>query len=144
MKTPKDHLYVDFIEGELSENDASDVCMLTEGSDIEKKIISNLVKTRETLKASDEVELPEDEEYYDELCERIMLSVDIVDEMKPTSKPIRKKPAQWLGASLFSLSAILACVSYFSSGIDGYDFNLANQSYAATAPLGDMTTPFKE
>lgn len=77
-----DSWYVDYIEGEVSLDQKSDMDLLLMHSSTEKKVVENLQKLKESVKSSDELDLPEDDQYWQSFHKKIMTTVEESSKVK--------------------------------------------------------------
>lgn len=68
--------WVEHLEAEIEPNLAEDLELLLKNSKEDKKILASLKRTREAVKASDDVAMPESGLYYKDLHDKIMAAVD--------------------------------------------------------------------
>lgn len=64
--------WLEFVEGEMDPAMEQDLACLMANSPADREIVRQLATTREFIKRTDEIALPEDGRYYDRLHENIM------------------------------------------------------------------------
>ena len=72
----KEELLVDYIEGELDEVTHRAVEVLIKHSELDRQIVMNLQKTRETVRLLLEDEAPDQEAYHQRLTDKILSATD--------------------------------------------------------------------
>jgi hypothetical protein len=118
--------WVDMVEGEVDPNLEEDLSLLLKNSSSDRKIVESLEKTRHAIKKSDDVPMPESGQYYTDLHDRIMASINEVAPSAPSlaapkgrhSETLKKSftGAKFAWPSLFgalSLSVMVAFISWF-------------------------------
>lgn len=116
-----DDLWLEHIEDELEPNLDDDLTVLLKNSRGDRKIVDGLIRTRRAIKQADEVSLPESGQYYDDLHDRIMASIEpMIHQTTPDDpQPLVRRPARrtkyawpsFIGA--LSISALVASVGWF-------------------------------
>ena len=95
--------WLEFIEGEMPASLEQDMQLLLMNSKKDREIAESIKLTRELVKSSDNVSLPEDGRAYQSLHDRIMKEIEQTSE--PTSPPPKKRSTTrfLFGTALLSL-----------------------------------------
>lgn len=121
----KDDWWLEHLEEELEPNLQEDLELLLKNSKADRQILQSLQRTRDLVKESDDVLMPESGHYYNDLHSRIMAAID--EEAAPVSGVssgslkkssfARRGRAVWptiFGTS--TLAILMAFVSWYSIG----------------------------
>lgn len=77
-----DSWQVDYIEGEVTEEQRADMELLLQHSPMEKQVVDNLGKLKESIRWSDETQVPEAGKYWQGLHMKIMDAVNESSDLK--------------------------------------------------------------
>jgi hypothetical protein len=120
-------LWLEHVESELERSFEEDLDLLLKNSSSDRKIVESLERTRQAIKKSDEVALPENGQYYADLHDRIMGSIDGITPESPVrasgkmsvpkamKKTLRNAKFAWPALmGTISMSLLVASIGWFA------------------------------
>lgn len=146
----KEDTWLEFLEEELDSELQDDLKLLLKNSLADRRILESLESTRKSVERSGEVALPEDGRYYDKLHDKIMASIDSLDQPAAIST-LRQKSGHWVnifGTAVLSILVAVASLEVFKvthssdvseGSVASHEAVLENQSEEQTLAMLDSS-----